>query len=108
MPDQLDLVRLKAAELRDRGLGEPRRDADPQFAGDELQKRPPAGLVQGVEPARDASRKVALAGGGEGLDHLGEARHVRRIVMTGTGAPDATASPGAGQISATVSARSPT
>ena len=50
--------RLLVAERGDRGLGEPRRDADAQAAGDELEQRPAAGLVERVEPARELRRAV--------------------------------------------------
>ncbi len=67
-PDQLDLLRVLAAERGDRGLGEPRRDADAQAAGDELEQRPAAGLVERVEPARELRRQLRLAERGERLD----------------------------------------
>ena len=50
MPDMLDLVRRDVAEARDRGLRQPRRDADAQLAGDELEERPARRLVEDVEP----------------------------------------------------------
>ena len=85
MPDQLDLVGLEPAELGDGGLGEPRRDADPQFAGDQLEKRPAPGLVERIEPAGDPGREIALARGRERLDDLGEGRDVRRRVVVADG-----------------------
>ena len=54
-----------AAKRRRRGLGEPRRDADAQAAGDELQQRPAAGLVERVEPACELRRQLRLAERGQ-------------------------------------------
>ena len=71
-PEQLDLVRLLVAERGGRGLGEPRRDADAQAAGDELEQRPAAGLVERIEPARKLRRQLGLAERGEGFDDGGE------------------------------------
>ena len=81
VPDQLDLVGLDAAELSDSRLGEPRRDADAQLPGDQLEERPAPGFVESVDPACDPSRQVALARGREGLDHLGQGRDMRRRVV---------------------------
>jgi hypothetical protein len=67
----LDLVRLDAAEARHRGLREPRRDADAQLSGDQLQQRPARRLVEHVEPARDKRRQVGFRGRGEAVDDLG-------------------------------------
>ena len=71
-PDQLDFLRVLVAERADGGLGEPRRDADAQAAGDELDQRPAPGLVERIEPARQLSRQLRLAERGEGLDDGGE------------------------------------
>ena len=72
-PDQLDLLRVLAAERRGRGLGEPRRDADAQSAGDELDQRPAPGLVERIEPARQLLPAVrALPSVASGLDDGGE------------------------------------
>ena len=73
-PDQLDLVRVLVAERGRRGLGEPRRDADAQRRGDELEQGPAAGLVERVEPARELTGELRLAEGGERLDHLRQRR----------------------------------
>ena len=96
VPDLLDLGHLLAAEARQRLLGEPRRDADAQAAGDELQKREAAGGVEPVEPALDKPRPVKPRGGLKRLDDFGEARRVAFRPRC------------AGQTSAIVSARSPT
>ena len=50
MPDLLDAIDLDTAPLGQRGLGEPRRNADAQAAGDELEERPAAGRIERVEP----------------------------------------------------------
>ena len=60
-PEHLDLVGVLAAERGGRGLGEPRRDADAQAAGDQLEQRPAAGLVERVEPARELRGQLRLA-----------------------------------------------
>ena len=99
VPDLLDAIELDAAPFGERGLGEPRRDADPQRAGDELQQRPAAGRVERVEPRREmrpdlgAARRPAAARRSRGGSGTWHSRPARR---------------GSGQISATVSARSPT
>ena len=69
------------AELSDSRLGKPGRDADPQLPGDQLDERPAPGFVESVHPAGNPSRQVALARGGESLDHLGQGRDVRRRVV---------------------------
>ena len=71
VPHQLDLVRLLVAERRDRGLGEPRRHADAQRAGDELQQRPAPGLVERIEPGGELRRELGFAERGEGGDDVG-------------------------------------
>ena len=95
MPDLLDLADLAAAEVGERLLGEAGGDADAQAAGDELQEREAGGGVEAVEQALDHLRRLAARGGVQGVDDLAERRGRR---------------PGrsAGQISAMVSARSPT
>jgi hypothetical protein len=81
VPDMLDLVRVEVAEARDRRLGETGRDADPELAGDQLEERPAADLVQSVEPGRDEARQLGLAGGCEALNHLGQGRDVRKRTL---------------------------
>jgi hypothetical protein len=71
-PHDLDFVGIKAAEGGDRGLGKPRRHADAQFAGDELQQRPAPGFIEAVEPPRQLRRQLALAEGGQRRDHVGK------------------------------------
>ncbi len=79
-PHQLDLVRILVAERGGGGLGQPRRNADPHRAGDELQQRPAAGLVEFVEPARELFRQFGLAQCAQRGDDLGEGRRWRVVV----------------------------
>ena len=71
-PDQFDLVRVLAAEGGDGGLRQPRRDADAQRAGDQLEQRPAAGRVERIEPARELRRQLGFAERGEREDDGGE------------------------------------
>ncbi len=80
VPDLLDLVGgdPAAGEFGERDLGEARRRADPQRAGDQLQQREPDGDVGRVEPVRDHGGQLGLGRGQQGLHHLGHgwrARH---------------------------------
>ena len=87
-PDELDLLRVLVAERGGRGLGEPRRDADAQRAGDELEQRPASGLVERVEPVRKLRRQLGLAQRGELFDDLGQRWGVRpRCVQRARCAP---------------------
>ena len=95
VPELLDLGDVAGAEVGQRLLGEAGRDADAQAAGDELQEREAAGGVEAVEQALDHLRRLAAGGGAQAVDHLAERRVVGRRRA-------------AGQISAMVSARSPT
>ena len=95
VPELLDLGDVAGAEVGERLLGEAGRDADAQAAGDELEQREAAGGVEAVEQALDDLRRLAARGGVQAVDDLGERRVVGRAG-------------GAGQISAMVSARSPT
>ncbi len=72
VPDLLDLVGGAAAQLGHRRLGEACGDADAQRAGDQLQQRPAAGLVEPVEPAGQERGQAELADGGKAEDHGGE------------------------------------
>ena len=96
VPELLDLGDVAAAEVGERLLGEPGGDADAQAAGDELQERVAArwrraGRAGARRPAapRGARRRAARP-----RPRRAAGRRRRRS--------------GAGQISATVSARSPT
>src|SRR5229473_7441889 len=64
------MVELDAAPLRQRGLREPRRDADPQAAGHQLQQGPTPGRIERVEPRREMCPDLRAARGGEGLNDL--------------------------------------
>ena len=78
VPELLDLGDVAGAEVGERLLGEPRRDADAEAAGDELQEREAARGVEPVEQPLDHLRRLAARGGAEALDHLGERRVVGR------------------------------
>ena len=71
-PDQLDLVRILVAECRHRGLRQPRRHADAQRAGDELEQSPAAGLVEQIEPVSEPPRQLGLAERCKRGDDFGE------------------------------------
>ena len=62
VPDLLDMIDRDAAPFGERGLGEPRRDADPQAAGDELQQCPAPGRVERVEPRFEQARNLGAIG----------------------------------------------
>ena len=86
VPDLLHRVRLVAAERAHRGLGEPRRNADAQVAGHELEECPAPGLVEGVEPVREMARQLALRGAGQRLHDLREGGDGGgRVVVAGPG-----------------------
>ena len=95
-PDQLDLMRVLVAERGGRGLGQPRGDADAQRAGDELQQRPAAGLIQLVEPALELLRQLGLAERAQRGDDLGEGRR-RWVVVVGAAASRADPPPPRGR-----------
>ena len=71
-PDQLDLLRVLAAESGHRGLGQPGRDTDAQFASDELEQCPASCLIQLIEPARKLSRQRCFAERGQGAHNFAE------------------------------------
>ena len=82
-PQNLNLVRLLVAERGGGGLGQPRRHADAQSAGHELEQRPAPGLVERIKPARQLRGKLRFAERRESFDHLGQrwdgVRALRRI-----------------------------
>src|SRR6266403_1071084 len=78
MPDFFDAIDLYTAPLSERGLGEACGNADPQAAGDELQKRPAAGRVEGVEPGFEQTRHLAAARPLQSVDDFGKARDMTR------------------------------
>src|SRR5205807_4856088 len=87
VPDLLDPVELDAAPVGERSLGEPRRDADPQRTGDQLQQRPAAGRVERVEPRREMRADLGAAGALQGGNDLIQRRHTltrRRASPSGT------------------------
>ena len=92
-PEHLDLVGVLAAERGSRGLGEPRRDADAQAAGDQLEQRPAAGLVERIEPARELRRQLRLAERGERFDDVGQRRCQQSGRVDGIRAPATSAPP---------------
>ncbi len=63
----------------DRGLGEPRRHADAQCAGHELEQRPTPGFVEPVEPRGEPGRQLRLAERGQGGDDLRQRRDRGRL-----------------------------
>src|SRR5689334_17483966 len=73
-PDQLDLVRVFAAEIGRSGLRQPRRDTDPHRTGHELQQRPASGFVELVQPARKLPRQLGLPERAQRGDDLAESR----------------------------------
>ncbi len=76
-PQQLDVLCILVAERSGGGFGKPRRDADTKSAGDELYQRPPAGLVERVEPARELLRQLCLAEHRQRFDHRSERQFFR-------------------------------
>src|SRR5205085_7858709 len=76
VPDFLDAVELNAAPFGERGLREPRRDADPHRAGHQLEQRPAAGCVEPVEPWREMRTDIRAACALQGLHDLAQRRNV--------------------------------
>ena len=58
----LDLVHLLAGEIGQRLLGQPRRDADTQAPGDELDQRPAPRRIERIEPHRHQPRPLQPRG----------------------------------------------
>ena len=122
VPDLLDVVGLDAAEAAATAVLASRAETPMRkLAGDQLQQRPAPGLVEGVEPARragagrsalgsaglrGASTTSASEGGGRSWRAGRACRRPRALDPAAAGSRRWPA--GAGQISATVSARSPT
>src|SRR5581483_12025687 len=67
-PQHFDVMQVLLAKRRDGGLGEPRRDADAQSAGDELDERPAAGFIECIEPPGELCRQLCLTEPGQRLD----------------------------------------
>jgi hypothetical protein len=78
VPDLLDPIEFDPAPFRKRSLREPRRDPDPQRAGDQLQQGPAAGRVERVEPRCEMSADLSPARTLQSGDDLGQRRHARR------------------------------
>ena len=74
VPHLLDVGQLVAAHLRQRRLGETRRDADARRAADQLQQRPAPAHVEAVEEVADDGGDVVARGELQRRDDLGEAR----------------------------------
>ncbi len=85
MPDLLHLADRDPAHVRRRLLGQPRRHPDPQAPGQQLQQRPAAGGVQGVQPGLDQPLDLGARGRTQGVDHL---RQLRLAVGAGNRGPD--------------------
>ena len=83
VPDKLHLVRLFCAQRRNRGFGKPRRDADAQRAGDELEQRPARGLVERIEPGGKLRGQLGFAERRQCGDDMGEGGGVRRAARRG-------------------------
>ena len=101
MPDLLDRIDVEPERLGQRDLGEPRRDADAQRAGGELEQGEAAAGVEMVEHRGERARRLGPAERGEPLDHVGEPQ--RAVVEIGR-----LVRRRSGQSSDTVSAMSPT
>ena len=96
VPHLLHIIGLDAADLRQRDLRQPRRDADAQSAGDQLEQCQPHRCIGRIQPARDNPRQC----------RLGRSSPTPPPPRRDAAAPHWLAA--AGHISATVSARSPT
>src|SRR6516165_8120422 len=76
-PNQLNLLRVFVAQRSGRGLRKPRRDADSQAAGHELEQRPAPGLVKSIEPTRKLPWQLRFAERGERSDD----RRQQQLIM---------------------------
>ena len=81
MPDLLDRIDLEPERAGQRHLGEPRRNADPERAGGELQQGEAAAGVEMVEHGGKRPRRLGPPERGEPLDHVREAE--RAVVEVG-------------------------
>ena len=86
MPDILDRIGVGCRFVGEHGggrLGEPGRDADPQAAGDQLEKRPSSRFVEPVEHPRDKVGHLAARRLAQQRHHLTERGRWRdRVVIT--------------------------
>ena len=96
VPDLLDVGQRHFRPFGERGLGEPRRDADAERSGEELEQRPALGGIEPIEPMGQA---------GPAPPSAWRASALARCRQAAAPASDASAP---GQISAMVSAVSPT
>jgi hypothetical protein len=78
VPDLFDAIDLDTAPLSERGLGEARRDPDPQTAGDELEERPAAGRIERVEPGFEQARDIGAGRPPQLIDYFRKARDITR------------------------------
>ena len=74
VPDLLDGIDRLVADIGCRLLGQPRRDADAQGAGQELQQRPAAGRIQRVQPVLEDRRRLHFRGALQCIDDLAQRR----------------------------------
>ena len=80
MPDLLDIGERHLRPFGERGLGEPRRDADAERAGQELEQSPALRGVEAVEPTGKQPRHLGRHGALQRLHHMVEPRRrLRRI-----------------------------
>ena len=61
VPDLFDLGERHFRPFGERGLGEPRRDADAERSGEELEQRPALGGIEPVQPIGQEARHLASA-----------------------------------------------
>ena len=62
MPDLLDVGERHFGPFGERGLGEPRRDADAERPGKELEQRPALRRIETIEPMRQEARDLRRHG----------------------------------------------
>ena len=71
VPEFLDLGNIHTAQIGQRLFRQPRRNADPQAAGEKFQQRPAAIGVQRIQPAFQQLRHLAARRTAQRFDHLG-------------------------------------
>ena len=87
MPKLLDLGHVDPAEVRHRLFGQPRRDADAQPAGDQLDDGEACRNAGAVKQPGEHFRPVGAAGGLQLAHHLAQRRHMVHP-RGGIGGPD--------------------
>ena len=80
MPHFFDLVGIDAESLAQRGLGEPRRDADAQPAGDQLEQRIAPLGIEPVEHPGEQLRRRLPPGALQLFDHAGQVKFALRAI----------------------------